>query len=60
MILESGSGELIGDVVDVVSKPMDTAPVVRHISEVQRILGATIDAGLVFRLTEAARLHADS
>jgi len=50
MILESGGGELGGDVVDVVSKKMDQAPVVLHVSEVRRILGAGLDAGLIFRL----------
>jgi len=50
MILESGGGELVGDVVDVVSKKMDQAPVVLHVSEVRRILGAGLDAGLIFRL----------
>ena len=50
MILESGGGELIGDVVDVVSKRMDQAPIVLHVSEVQRILGRGLDAGLVYRL----------
>jgi len=50
MILESGGGELIGDVVDVVSKKMDQAPVVLHVAEVHRILGGELDAGLIFRL----------
>jgi phenylalanyl-tRNA synthetase beta chain len=50
MILESGGGELIGDIVDVVSKPMDTAPVVLHVSEVRRILGGDLETGLIFRL----------
>jgi phenylalanyl-tRNA synthetase beta chain len=50
MILESGGGELVGDVADVVSKKMDQAPVVLHMSEVRRILGDSLDAGLVFRL----------
>jgi phenylalanyl-tRNA synthetase beta chain len=50
MILDSGGGELVGDVVDVISKPMDTAPVVLHVSEVRRILGGDLDAGLIFRL----------
>jgi phenylalanyl-tRNA synthetase beta chain len=50
MILESGGGELIGGVVDVVSKAMDTAPVVLHVSEVQRILGGSVDSGLIFQL----------
>jgi phenylalanyl-tRNA synthetase beta chain len=49
MILDSG-GALQGDVVDVVSERMDQAPVVLHMSEVKRILGGSLDAGLVFRL----------
>jgi len=50
MILDSGGGELIGDVVDVVSKKMDQAPVLLHVSEVRRILGGGLDGGLIFRL----------
>ena len=50
MILESGGGELVGDAVDVISKKMDQAPVILHVSEVRRILGEGLDAGLIFRL----------
>jgi phenylalanyl-tRNA synthetase beta chain len=50
MILDSGGGELIGDVVDVVSKKMDQAPVLLHVSEVKRNLGGNLDAGQIFRL----------
>jgi len=50
MILGSGAGELVGDVVDVVSKKMDQAPVLLRVSEVRRILGEGLDAGLIFRL----------
>jgi phenylalanyl-tRNA synthetase beta chain len=50
MILDSGGGELSGEVVDVVSKKMDQAPVLLHDSEVQRILGGNLDAGHIFRL----------
>jgi phenylalanyl-tRNA synthetase beta chain len=50
MILESGGGELVGEVVDVVSKKMDQAPVLLRVSEVRRILGGNLDAGLIFRL----------
>lgn len=50
MILESGGGELVGGVVDVVSKKMDQAPVMLHVSEVRRILGSNLDAGLIFSL----------
>ncbi|HTD53682.1 MAG TPA: phenylalanine--tRNA ligase beta subunit-related protein, partial [Thermoanaerobaculia bacterium] len=50
MILQSGGGELIGDVVDVVSKRMEQAPVVLRVAEVRRILGGNLDAGQIFRL----------
>ena len=50
MIVNSGGGELAGDVVDVVSKKMDQAPVLLHVSEVHRILGGGLDAGQIFRL----------
>jgi phenylalanyl-tRNA synthetase beta chain len=50
MILASGGGELVSDVVDVVSKRMDQAPVVLYVSEVQRILGGNLDVGQIFRL----------
>jgi phenylalanyl-tRNA synthetase beta chain len=50
MILESGGGTLQGDVVDVVSKKMDQAPVLLHVSEVRRILGGNLDVGQIFRL----------
>jgi phenylalanyl-tRNA synthetase beta chain len=50
LILESGGGELVGDVVDVVSRKIDQAPIVVRIAEVQRILGASIDVGEIFRI----------
>ena len=50
MILDSGGGEMVGDVVDVVSKRMDQAPVLLHVSEVKRILGGNLEAGEIFRL----------
>src|SRR5579862_6809793 len=50
MILDSGGGELVGDVVDVVSRRMDQAPVLLRVSEVQRILGGNLEAGEIFRL----------
>src|SRR5271166_2297621 len=50
MILESGGGMLQGDAIDVVSKPMDQAPVVLHVSDVHRILGGSLDRGQIFRL----------
>jgi phenylalanyl-tRNA synthetase beta chain len=50
MILESGGGELVGDVVDVVSRRMDQAPVVLHLADVKRILGGTLESGQIFQL----------
>ena len=50
MILEAGGGELVGDAVDVISRQMDQAPIVLRVSEVRRILGGGLDAGLIFRL----------
>ncbi len=50
MILQSGGGELVGDVVDVVSARMDQAPIMLRVAEVQRILGGNLDHGEIFRL----------
>lgn len=50
MILKSGGGELVGDVVDVVSARMDQAPIILRVAEVQRILGGNLDRGEIFRL----------
>ena len=50
LILESGGGELVGDVVDVVSRKLDQAPVVLRLSEVQRILGGSVDTGEIVRI----------
>jgi len=50
LILDSGGGKLVGDVVDVVSKRMDQAPVVLRAAEVRRILGGNLDAGQIFRI----------
>jgi phenylalanyl-tRNA synthetase beta chain len=50
LILESGGGEMVGDVVDVVSRQIDLAPVVLRVSEVRRILGGNLEAGEIFRI----------
>ena len=50
MILDSGGGELAGDVVDMISQRMDQAPILLHVSEVRRILGEGLDAGLIYQL----------
>jgi phenylalanyl-tRNA synthetase beta chain len=46
IILESGGGELVGDVIDVVSERLDQAPVVLRVSEVRRILGGDLTGDL--------------
>jgi phenylalanyl-tRNA synthetase beta chain len=50
LILESGGGELVGDVIDLVSRQLDQAPVVLRISEVRRILGGTLEVGEIFHI----------
>jgi phenylalanyl-tRNA synthetase beta chain len=50
LILESGGGESVGNVVDVVSRQIDLAPVVLRVSEVRRILGGNLEAGEIFRI----------
>ena len=42
LILNSGGGTLVGDVMDVVARKMDLAPVELDLREVQRILGETL------------------
>jgi len=50
LILTSGGGELVGDVVDVLARPMDQAPLALHLSEVRRILGNQPSADEIVRL----------
>jgi phenylalanyl-tRNA synthetase beta chain len=50
MILESGGGELIGDVVDVISRKLDQAPVILRLSEVHRVLGGNLKTVEIFRI----------
>jgi phenylalanyl-tRNA synthetase beta chain len=50
LILESGGGQLQGDVIDVVGKMMDQAPIALHVSEVRRILGGKVGASEIFRI----------
>ena len=50
LILESGGGELVGDVIDVMSARIDQAPVVLRLAEVQRILGGNLSTGEIFRI----------
>ncbi len=44
LILDSGGGTLIGDVIDVIARKMDLAPVELDLREVHRILGEKISA----------------
>jgi phenylalanyl-tRNA synthetase beta chain len=50
LILNSGGGELVGDIIDVVSKKMDQAPIVLRVSEVRRILGGDLTGGHIFHI----------
>jgi phenylalanyl-tRNA synthetase beta chain len=50
MILASGGGTLIGDLIDVVVGRRDQAPIVLNLSEVQRILGKVLSAQEVLRI----------
>jgi phenylalanyl-tRNA synthetase beta chain len=50
LILQSGGGELLGDVIDVIAKPLDQAPIVLRISEVNRILGTLVKTADILRI----------
>lgn len=50
LILEAGGGELVGEVVDVVARHVDQAPVELHVSEVHRILGEKLSTEEIFRI----------
>ncbi len=50
LILSSGGGELIGDVIDVVSNKLDQAPIILRLSEVHRVLGGNLKTVEIFRI----------
>jgi phenylalanyl-tRNA synthetase beta chain len=50
LILQSGGGELLGELIDVVAKPLDQAPIVLRISEVNRILGTLVQTADLMRI----------
>ncbi len=50
LILQSAGGELIGDVIDVVPRRLDQAPIALRVSEVHRILGPGIDTNQIVRI----------
>src|SRR5437016_2381261 len=57
LILESGGGELQGGVIDVVAKRLDLAPIALRVSEVHRILGASLDAREIYRILSKLGLY---
>jgi phenylalanyl-tRNA synthetase beta chain len=52
LILESGGGELVGEVVDVIARRIDQAPIALNLSEVQRILGEQLATEEIVRILE--------
>jgi phenylalanyl-tRNA synthetase beta chain len=50
LILQSGGGELVGGLVDVVARRLDQAPLALHLSEVRRILGENLEAAEILRI----------
>ena len=50
MILQSGGGELQGDVVDLVARKMDQALIVLRVAEVWRILGSKLKEAEMLRI----------
>jgi phenylalanyl-tRNA synthetase beta chain len=50
LILGSGGGKLIGDIIDVVVGGRDQAPIVLNISEVHRILGKALSVEEILRI----------
>jgi phenylalanyl-tRNA synthetase beta chain len=50
MILQSGGGELHGDLVDVVARKMDQALIVLRVAEVWRILGSKLKEAEMLRI----------
>src|SRR5271165_3353105 len=50
LILNSGGGELVGDVIDVIARPLDLAPVELDLHEVRRILGEELSLVEVNRI----------
>ena len=50
LIISSGGGTLIGDVIDVIARKLDLAPVELDLREVRRILGETLSALEISRI----------
>jgi phenylalanyl-tRNA synthetase beta chain len=52
-ILESGGGQIHGNEIDVVARPLDQAPVILRIPEVHRILGEKLGTEEILRILRA-------
>jgi phenylalanyl-tRNA synthetase beta chain len=52
LILNSGGGELAGEIIDVVARRIDQAPIGLYLSEVQRILGERLPEKEIIRILE--------
>ena len=50
LILESGGGTLVGDIIDVIARKLDLAPVELDLREVYRILGEKLPAHEISRI----------
>src|SRR5580692_1737582 len=50
LILQSGGGELVAGLLDVVARRLDQAPLALHLSEVRRILGENLEAAEILRI----------
>jgi len=50
LILAAGGGHLQGEVIDVIARRLDQAPVALHVSEVHRILGEQLPADEILRI----------
>ena len=52
LILASAGGELAGDKIDAIARPVDLAPVALRLSEVHRILGEKLETNEIFRILQ--------
>ncbi len=50
LILNSGGGELAGELIDVMDRPLDQAPVALRVAEVHRILGEPLPVSEITRI----------
>jgi phenylalanyl-tRNA synthetase beta chain len=50
LIIQAGGGQVAGDIIDHIARPIDQAPVALRMSEVHRILGCRVTADDVVRI----------